>query len=70
MMDKMDKEIIKDESSFEIRKENFAKEFVELTKKYQIEIYAANVLLPNYEVMPQIKFLDTKVELINDNTTK
>jgi len=68
-MDNMDKETIKDVNSFKYRKENFAKEFVELTKKYSIELYAANVLLPNYEVLPQIKFLDTKVEL-NDNTAK
>lgn len=69
-MDKMNEDIIKEPSSFEIRRGEFVKEFSELTKKYSIELYAANVLLPNYEVLPQIKFLDTKVELTNDNTAK
>jgi hypothetical protein len=64
----MDKEF--DVDSIEYRKEQFSKEFVDLTKKWGIEIYAANMLLPNYEVVPQIKLLDIKVNPQHEDNTK
>jgi hypothetical protein len=67
-MTTMDKEF--DVDSIEYRKEQFSKEFVDLTKKWGIEIYAANMLLPNYEVVPQIKLLDIKVNPQHEDNTK
>ena len=43
-------------------KEQFEKELIELQNKYWVNLYAANVVLPNGEVMPMIKIYQEKAE--------
>lgn len=43
---------------FEERKSKFEKDLMALSKKYSIDLYAANVVLPGGEVMPMIKLAD------------
>lgn len=43
---------------FEERKEKFQDELVELTKKYDVELYVANCVMPNGEVLPVLKMND------------
>lgn len=50
----------KDDSDFLKRRESFEKSLLELQKKESMELYAANIVLPNHEVAPVIKIMDTK----------
>jgi len=53
---------------FEERRQFFEKELIKIMKKYNVEVYAANVVANNGEVMPALKILDTKKD--GDNTEK
>jgi len=55
------------EKDFLKRKERFEKDLLGLYKKYSVEMYAANAVLPNQEVLPMIKIIDRKDA---DNTKK
>jgi len=43
---------------FEERKEELEKELIDSMAKFEIEIYAANVCMPNGEVLPVLKMVD------------
>lgn len=50
-------------------KEQFEKELIELQNKYWVNLYAANCVLPNGEVMPLIKIHQDKVDEQKDEDT-
>lgn len=54
---------------FEERKRKFENDLGKIVAKYNIDLYAANVMLPNGEVMPMIKLADL-LEEDADKTSK
>ncbi len=44
--------------NFQERKTELEKELTDLITKYEIDIYAANVMMPNGEVIPALKMVD------------
>lgn len=49
-----------EEEKKETNKDLFEKELIDLQNKYGINLYAANCVLPNWEVVPLIKMHVTK----------
>ena len=59
--------------NFEESKKLFQDELDNITKKYNVALYAANVVMKNGEVIPMIKIIPTKEDKLmetNEDTTK
>jgi len=56
--------------NFEIRKEKFDTELGKLIKKYEVSLYAANIVLQNGEVIPMVKVSDMQSKKNEDKTKK
>jgi len=49
--------------TYEDRQKAFEKELLELVQKHKVNVYAANVVFPNGEVMPMLKTSDADAKL-------